>query len=81
MDQDFDIHHRLDITNEICPMTFVKTKLALEKMQTGDILQLRLSDGEALKNVPKSVEEHGHTVISLCKESENSKYYKLLIKK
>ena len=81
MPQDFDIQHRLDITNDVCPMTFVKTKLTLEKMKTGDILEVRLSEGEALKNVPKSVEEQGHTVLFLCKESENSEYYKLLIKK
>ena len=81
MSQNFDIHHWLDITNEVCPMSFVKTKLTLEKMKTGDILAVRLKDGDALKNVPKSVEEQGHTILSLGRESENNEYYELLIKK
>ena len=80
MQRDFDINHRLDITNEVCPMTFVKTKLMLEKMQTGEILEVRLTDGEALENVPKSVREQGDTVLSLHKSNNDTDYH-LIIKK
>ena len=80
MQRDFDINHRLDITNEVCPMTFVKTKLMLEKMQTGEILEVRLTDGEALENVPKSVREQGDTVVSLYKSNNDTEYH-LVIKK
>ena len=55
----------LDITNEVCPMTFVKTKLLLEKMRPGDLAQVRLKGAEPLRNVPLSVKEHGHEVVSL----------------
>lgn len=55
----------LDITGLICPMTFVRTKLTLEKLQPGDVLLVRLKGTEPLRNVPRSAREHGHTVLSL----------------
>ena len=58
----------LDITQYVCPMTFVRTKLLLEKMNSGEILVVRLNDGEPLQNVPRSVREQGHEVISLDRE-------------
>lgn len=60
--------HFLDISNEICPMTFVKTKLFIERLQTGDVLEVRLKGAEPLENVPRSVRDHGHEVISLTRE-------------
>ena len=81
MQRNLKINYCLDITNDVCPMTFVKTKLMLEKMKTGEVLEVRLSDGEALENVPKSVEEQGDTVVCLYKATENIKYYILIIKK
>ena len=55
----------LDITGDVCPMTFVRTKLAIEKMKPGEILEVRLKSREPLENVPRSVNEIGHTVVSL----------------
>ena len=54
----------LDITRDTCPITFVRAKLTLEKMHPGDILRIRLSEGEPLVNVPFSLADHGHEVIS-----------------
>ncbi|MEQ8166715.1 MAG: sulfurtransferase TusA family protein [Alphaproteobacteria bacterium] len=62
--------HFLDITGETCPLTFVKTKLALERARPGDRLEIRLKGAEPLENVPRSVTEHGHEVLSLTVESE-----------
>ncbi len=50
----------LDITGEVCPMTFVRTKLRLERMAEGEILRVRLRDGEARVNVPRALADHGH---------------------
>jgi TusA-related sulfurtransferase len=58
----------LDITAFVCPMTFVRTKLLLEKMNSGEIAVVRLNDGEPLQNVPRSVREQGHEIISLERE-------------
>ena len=55
----------LDITGDCCPMTFVKTKLALSKIQSGEILEVLLTEGEPLDNVPKSAAEQGFTVLSV----------------
>ena len=54
----------LDITKEHCPMTFVKTKIELSKLQAGDILEVLLSEGEPLDNVPRNAREQGYDVIA-----------------
>ncbi|MBM3565259.1 MAG: sulfurtransferase TusA family protein [Alphaproteobacteria bacterium] len=59
----------LDITAETCPMTFVRVKLAVEKMAPGEILDVRLKGAEPLRNVPRSLTEHGHTVLELHPET------------
>lgn len=50
-------------------MTFVKTKLMLERLAPGAIAMVRLRAGEPLENVPRSVKEDGHEVLSLTPES------------
>jgi TusA-related sulfurtransferase len=65
---DVEPKYFLDITPEICPLTFVKTKLLLERMAVGDVAEVRLKGREPLDNVPRSVEEHGHAVLSLAPE-------------
>ena len=57
--------YTLDITKEHCPMTFVKTKLRLAQINTGDILEVLLTEGEPLNNVPKSAKEQGFNVLSV----------------
>ena len=52
----------LDITRYTCPMTWVRTKLALEQLAAGDVLEVRCRPGEALENVPRSAREAGHAV-------------------
>ena len=52
----------LDITDVTCPMTWVRTKLELERMTPGDELEVRCREGEALENVPRSAREAGHAV-------------------
>ena len=52
----------LDITALTCPMTWVRTKLELERMEPGEALEVRCAEGEALENVPRSAAEAGHEV-------------------
>jgi tRNA 2-thiouridine synthesizing protein A len=52
----------LDITGLTCPMTWVRTKLELERMGPGERLEVRCAAGEALENVPRSAAEAGHEV-------------------
>jgi TusA-related sulfurtransferase len=53
----------LDVTTLTCPMTWVKTKLELERMAPGDELAVECAPGEALENVPRSAAEAGHDVV------------------
>jgi TusA-related sulfurtransferase len=53
----------LDLRGVICPYNFVKTKLKLETMEEGQVLSVLLDDGDPIRNVPRSVENEGHTVL------------------
>ena len=55
----------LDITRETCPMTFVRTRLALERLLPGQTLLVHLRGDEPLRNVPANASEQGHAVLSL----------------
>jgi len=70
---------KLDITKEHCPMTFVKTKIALSKLQKGDILEVLLVEGEPLQNVPKSSREQGYKVLEIA--HVGGQVHKVLIEK
>ena len=55
----------IDITRETCPMTFVRVRLALDRMLSGQTLLVLLKGDEPLRNVPRTAAEQGHTVLSL----------------
>ena len=75
------IDYFLDITTDVCPMTFVKTKLLIERMSIGEIAEIRLPAGEPLENVPRSVEEHGHLLLALDAESDDGEVYIMRLRK
>lgn len=54
----------LDLRGVICPYNFVKTKLKLETMGYGQVLSVLLDEGDPIKNVPRSVENEGHTILA-----------------
>lgn len=58
-------HFVLDITGEVCPLTFVRTKLLIERMAAGQTADVLLRDGEPLANVPRAVEALGHSVLEV----------------
>jgi TusA-related sulfurtransferase len=70
---------RLDITKEHCPMTFVKTKIALESLEPGDTLELLVLEGEPLDNIPRSARAEGHTILAV--KHVEGKVYKILVEK
>ncbi len=74
----------IDITSEVCPMTFVRTKLIIELMNKGDIAEVRLQGSEPLENIPRSAKEMGNIIVSMKPESETSGPYgihRLLLQK
>ena len=62
----------LDITTERCPMTFVHTRLALDRLSSGEVLNVRLRGDEPRRNVPRTVAEQGHTVVSVSDEDDGT---------
>lgn len=71
------IDERIDLSGVICPMNFVKTKLKLEEMGEGQVLEVILDDGEPIRNVPRAVKEEGHEILKVEKIDG---CWKLLIK-
>ena len=69
----------LDITREHCPMTFVKTKIELSRLQPGDTLEVLLTEGEPLDNVPRNAREQGYQVVAV--EHVEGTTHKVTIKK
>ena len=57
--------HFLDITADVCPMTFVRTRLLIERMASGDTATIVLRGAEPIENVPASVIELGHRVVDM----------------
>lgn len=71
----------LDITDDVCPMTFVRTKLLIEKIPPGSVAQIRLKGREPLENVPRSLAELGHETLSLEPEDGGDGVHLLLVRK
>jgi tRNA 2-thiouridine synthesizing protein A len=65
-----DVTRELDITRDVCPMTFVRTRLALDKMAPGETLLVKLKGEEPLRNVPRTATEQGHEVLLMETSSE-----------
>jgi len=69
----------LDLRGVMCPFNFVKTKLKLEAMEQGQVLAVLLDDGAPITNVPRSVSNEGHTILST--ESVEGKFHLVRIRK
>jgi len=74
-----DVTATLDITREVCPMTYVRTKLKLEALGNGAVLEVFLKGSEPVKNVPRSAREEGHEVLALETRPDGS--HRLLLRK
>lgn len=78
-DLGFKVDDTVDITDVNCPVTFVKTKVALEELDEGQILQVHLNDGEPVQNVPRSLKDEGHKVLKLVDNEDGT--YELYVEK
>ena len=67
-----------DLRGVACPMNFVKTKVALSAMQSGQLLEILLDDGQPIQNVPGSVRQEGHEVLATEKTGN---HWRVLIRK
>lgn len=76
---DFKIDDTVDITDVVCPTTFVKAKIVLEELEEGEILSVKMNDGEPVQNVPRSIKEEGHQILKLIDNEDGT--YNLIVKK
>lgn len=70
--------YTLDLKDIPCPMNFVKTKLKIEEMASGEVLEVILDDGDPIKNVSSSIKEEGHQILGVEQLGE---HWRLIIKK
>jgi len=69
----------LDIRGQVCPLTFVRSKLAIEKMAPGEVLEIIVDHQPAAENVPRSMEHEGQAVLGV--EQTGAKEWHLFIRK
>ena len=79
MSEEYAVNKEIDITKDVCPFTFVKAKIALDGMKSGEILRITLNKGEAMKNVPRSIKDEGHKILKVQEVSEG--VFNLIVKK
>jgi TusA-related sulfurtransferase len=77
--EDIKIDDVVDITDVVCPTTFVKAKVALEELEEGEVLSIKMNDGEPVQNVPRSIKEEGHQILKLINNEDGT--YNLIVKK
>ncbi len=70
---------QVDITDKVCPLTFVKAKVSLEELEEGEVLAIRMNDGEPVQNVPRSIKEEGHRILKLVDNEDGT--YTLYVRK
>ena len=73
------VDETVDITDKDCPLTFVKAKVTLDELDDGEVLAIRMNDGEPVQNVPRSIKEEGHQILKL--EDNEDGTYTLYVKK
>jgi TusA-related sulfurtransferase len=69
----------VDITDVVCPVTFVKAKVALDELDDGQTLSIRMNDGEPVRNVPRSLKDEGHRILRLSDNGDGT--YSLTVRK
>ncbi len=76
---DIQYDEEVDITDKVCPLTFVKAKVAIDELDEGQIIAIRMNDGEPVQNVPRSIKDEGHQILKLTDNEDGT--YTLFVKK
>lgn len=77
--EEIKIDDTVDITDKVCPLTFVKAKVAIDELDDGEVIAIRMNDGEPVQNVPRSIKEEGHQILKLVNNEDGT--YNLIVKK
>jgi TusA-related sulfurtransferase len=79
MADEIKVDKTLDIKGQVCPYTFVRSKLTIEKMNLGDVLEIVTDHKPASENVPKSMENEGQKVLKI--EQTGEKEWHIFVRK
>ena len=79
MADEVKVDRTLDIRGQVCPLTFVRSKLAIEKMAIGEVLEIIVDHQPAAVNVPRSMEHEGQTVLGI--EQSGAKEWHVFVRK
>ncbi len=79
MADEIKVDKTIDIKGQVCPYTFVRSKLAIEKMKIGEILEIIVDHKPAIENVPKSMENEGQKVLKV--EQLNPTDWRIVVRK
>jgi TusA-related sulfurtransferase len=79
MAEEFTVAKTLDLKGQVCPYTFVRSKLAIEKMNLGEVLEVVFDHKPASENVPRSMENEGQKVLKI--EQTGEKEWRVFIRK
>ena len=77
--KNYKINKKIDIRGEVCPYTFVKSKLAIEELKSGEILEITVDHIPAVENVPRSLKDEGHEILEVKKISD--KDWRIVVRK
>ena len=76
---DIVIAREINLKGEVCPYTFVKSKLAIEEMEPGQILRIIVDHAPAVENVPRNMENEGNEVLEVSRLNDTD--WQLIIRK
>ncbi|MDA8099853.1 MAG: sulfurtransferase TusA family protein [Nitrospiraceae bacterium] len=79
MADDIKADKTVDLKGQVCPYTFVRSKLAIEKMELGQVLEVIFDHKPAIENVPKSMENEGQKLLKI--EQTGEKEWHVFIRK
>lgn len=79
MSESVRVDEELNLHGEVCPYTFVKSKLALEDLEPGQILRVIVDNPESAENVPRSLANEGNEVLSVGQAGGGS--WSILVRK
>ncbi|MDW8367853.1 MAG: sulfurtransferase TusA family protein [Abditibacteriales bacterium] len=79
MENNYPIDREINLRGEVCPYTFVYSKLALEEMEIGQVLKVIVDNDASGDNVPRSLQMEGHKL--LCVAKVNEKDWEIVVEK
>ncbi len=60
----------LDITGDVCPMTLVRVRMAMDKVPPGGLLRILMASGEPVASIPRTLREEGHEVLGIERQGD-----------